>query len=293
MNKYPLVSVITASYNMGQYVGMAIDSILTQEYPNIEAIVIDDGSTDDTQKNLTKYRCDPRVKIIYQENAGQTKAKNRGLKEAKGKYIAFCDADDQWMPNKLNLQIPSLENYHGFAVSYSDFIRVDSMGNQLPTRAVKRYSGKITSRLLMDNFIPFNTVVLHKDILEDVGPFDESLTMSIDYDLWLRVSVKYSFIYLPLPLIKYRVWQGQMSHRTDERFNNLFKVMNKFFANNSENLSSSEIRKNWANTYVNRGRWRVSQKKYRLALQDFYRAFLYRPYYLPLWKSLAKLMLNR
>ncbi len=289
----PLVSTITATYNMGHYVGLAIDSILAQNYPALEVIVIDDGSTDDTRNILSRYHNDSRVRIIHQENYGQTKAKNRGIKEALGKYIAFCDADDQWLPDKLSQQIPVLEAHNGYAVSYGDVLYVDSDDKELPTPEFKRYSGKITGPLLLDNFVTFNTTVLHRAIIEDIGAFDESLTMSIDYDLWLRVSLRYPFFYLPRPLVRYRVWEGQMSHRTDERFVNIFKVMNNFFANSPACLSAAEIRRGWAHTYVSRGRWHTVQKKHLPAMHDFARAFFYRPHDLRLWKNVARLMLGR
>ncbi|HPF70043.1 MAG TPA: glycosyltransferase family A protein, partial [Candidatus Krumholzibacteria bacterium] len=104
MTSTPLVSVVCASYNMGQYVGEAVDSVLAQDYPALEMIVVDDGSTDDTQQRLARFAGDARVKVIRQENQGQTVAKNRGLKEATGDLIGFCDADNRWMPGKLARQ---------------------------------------------------------------------------------------------------------------------------------------------------------------------------------------------
>ena len=102
MVDFPLVSVVTASFNMGQYVCQAVDSVLSQVYPNLQVIVVNDGSTDDTKERLSRYHQDQRVEIIHQENQGQTVAKNRGLEAATGKYIGFCDADNVWLPNKLS-----------------------------------------------------------------------------------------------------------------------------------------------------------------------------------------------
>lgn len=293
MKEFPLVSVVTASYNMGKYVGLAVESVLAQNYPAIEVIVIDDGSTDDTPEVLSKYREDSRVKLIRQENAGQTVAKNRGVQVAQGEYIAFCDADNLWLPNKLSRQIKFFNDQNDIAVVYGDISLIDADGNPLPTTQAKRYSGKITGRLLVDNFVTFNTALVSRRVLEDVGGFDESLRMGIDYDLWLRISVNHRFHYLAEPLVLYRIWGGQMSNKQEERFINCFKLLDNFLKKYPESVTPDEVRRGWAHTYVSRGQWRASQKEYLFALKDYAKAFSLRPNDLRLWKSFVKLLLGR
>ena len=293
MKEFPLVSVVTASYNMGKYVGLAVESVLAQDYPAIEIIVVDDGSTDDTSVVLSKYCEDSRVKLIRQENAGQTVAKNRGVQAAQGEYIAFCDADNLWLPNKLSCQIKFFNDQNGIAVVYGDISLIDADGNPLPTTQAKRYSGKITGRLLVDNFVTFNTALVSRSVLEAVGWFDESLRMGIDYDLWLRISVNHSFHYLAEPLVLYRIWGGQMSNRQEERFKNCFKLLDNFLKKYPESVTPDEVRRGWAHTYVSRGLWRASQKEYSFALKDYAKAFSLRPNDLRLWKSFVKLLLGR
>jgi len=111
--------VVTAAYNMGGYIKETLDSVLGQDYPHVESIVVDDGSTDDTARVLEEYAGDPRVRVVRQRNAGQTVAKNRGLAEARGEFIAFCDADDTWRRDKLSLQLPRFADPR-VAVVYSD-----------------------------------------------------------------------------------------------------------------------------------------------------------------------------
>jgi len=293
MNDKPLVSVVVATYNMAQYICEAVDSVLNQDYQNIEVILVDDGSEDDTQQKLQRYAGDQRVKIFWQHNAGQTAAKNRGLNEAVGEYIGFCDADNYWLPGKLSMQLDFCEENKKPTVIYGDLQLIDVLGKNLNTPIVKRYSGKITGPLLMDNFVTFNTTLIPRRILDEVGGFDETLRMGIDYDLWLRISVHYDFQYLPKPLVGYRIWGGQMSNRTGERFENFFRLMKNFLGKYPDSVSSVEIKRGWAHTYVSRGRWQVTERRYRAALQDYLTAFRLRPYDWRLWKSMLKFGLGR
>ncbi len=293
MPSLPLISVVVASYNMGQYVCQAVDSILNQEYPNLEVIVVNDGSSDDTWERLEKYADLPQVRIIHQENGGQTVAKNRGLQESRGDYVGFCDADNYWLPGKLSKQMSLFEKLDKPGVIYGDLQLIDGDGNFLETPSVKRYSGRITGQLLRNNFVTFNTTLIPRAILDDVGFFDEKLRMGIDYDLWLRISVAYDFYYLPEKLVAYRIWGGQMSKRLGERFDNFFRLMTAFLERYPDSVTPAEVRRGWAYTYVSRGCWRATEHEYLAALKDFFTAFRYSPFDKRLWKSAAKLCLGR
>src|SRR3970040_1746291 len=140
-----LVSVVIATYNMGNYIESAIDSILKQSYQNFELIVVDDGSVDDTEQRMVAYGDNAKIKYIKQENQGQPKAKNRGLKETTGAYVAFCDADDLWAPNKLELQLPLFKDHPEVGVVYSEVSYIDDKGNPLDKeQPYERYSGNVT-----------------------------------------------------------------------------------------------------------------------------------------------------
>src|SRR5690554_3627666 len=125
----PLVSVVIASYNMGQYISQAVDSILNQMWSNLEVIVVDDGSQDNTPVVMQGYESDKRVRYFRTDNQGQPKAKNYGLKQAGGDFIAFCDADDFWEPNKLEVQIPLFDNPK-VGIVYSEISNIDESGNR-------------------------------------------------------------------------------------------------------------------------------------------------------------------
>jgi len=288
----PLVSVITATYNMGRYVAGTVDSILAQTHPAVEAIIVDDGSTDDTPEVLSRYADDPRVRVVRQENAGQTVAKNRGLAEATGDFVGFCDADDLWRPGKLALQLPHFTN-EAVGVVYGNFQFIDGSGEPIATDRPDTYSGRITGRLLVDNFVHFPTALVRRDIIERMGGFDESLSMGIDFDLWLRISVDHDFLYLPDILVDYRIWEGQMSHRTGERLDNAFRLMRRFLEDHPGCVTGAERRRAWAHTYVSRGRWRMRQGERAVGARDWLAAFANRPWDRRLWASVANLMLGR
>jgi glycosyltransferase involved in cell wall biosynthesis len=288
----PLVSVVTAAYNMGDYVAEAVDSVLAQNYPNVESIVVDDGSTDGTAQVLELYRDEPRVTVVRQANAGQTAAKNRGLAAARGELIGFCDADNRWLPDKLSVQVPLFVGRPRLGVVYGDLILIDGAGERLPTPPVERFSGDITAQLLVDNFVTFNTTLTPRRVLEEVGGFDESLRMAIDYDLWLRISLRYEFLHVPRPLVEYRIWGGQMSHRTGERMDNFFRLLEKFLRDHPDAVTAAQARRAWAHSLTTRGRWLASVGRRREACRDYVQAFRHRPYDRRLWKSAARLLLG-
>lgn len=292
MSDRPLVSVVTATYNMAHYVIEAVDSILAQTHPAIEAIVVDDGSKDDTPAVLQKYADDARVKIVRQDNAGQTVAKNRGLAEATGQYVGFCDADNAWLPDKISTQLAAFEKNPALGVVYGDIQFIDDKGADLPTPPVKRLSGRITGPLLANNFVPFNTCLVPRGILEEVGGFDESLSMAIDYDLWLRISVDYDFLHLPQVMARYRIWGGQMSHRTGERLDNALRMMNNFLEKYPDAVTPAEARKAWAYTLVTKGQWHAREGRRERAMTEYQAAIEKNVTNTRAWKSLIKLMLG-
>ncbi|MFH1845385.1 MAG: glycosyltransferase [bacterium] len=290
MSDTPLVSVVCASYNMGHYLVEAVDSVLNQTYDNLEVIVVNDGSTDDTLEVLATYADNPRVIAINQENAGQTKAKNRGLQEARGELVGFCDADNAWLPDKLARQVPYFAEPGSLGVVYGDIVLMDDKSNDLSTPAIERHSGRITGRLLASNFVTFNTTLVPRRILEEVDGFDESLSMGIDYDLWLRISVNYEFLYLPQTLARYRIWGGQMSHRTGERMDNFFRLLAGFLEKHPDSVTPAEANRAWAHSLTTRGRWHASMGNRGEAWQDYRQALQHRPLDLRTWKSLGRLL---
>lgn len=289
-----IVSIVVASYNMGDYIGLTIESILKQTYQSFELIIIDDGSTDNTPDQVAQFLHESNIKYIKQENQGQPKAKNRGIREASGKYIAFCDADDIWTPDKLELQLQCFANNTDIGVVYSEVSYIDGEGSPITKeKPYERHQGVITEQLILKNFIPFGTAMVKKECFDTLGLFDENLPMGIDWDLWLRFSLKYKFYYLEKQTYIYRIWPGQMSSNYRGRYKNAFLIMNKFIESNPGALKTSVIKKAWADTHTNRAiAIARAEKKIIEPLQDLIKALSYDPLFINAWKGMIKVVLK-
>jgi len=290
-----LVSVVIATYNMAQYLPEAVDSVLAQQnWDNIEVVIVDDGSEDDTEDSMARYSNDSRVRYIRTENRGQPKAKNRGIAEARGEFIAFCDADDIWQPDKLARQMPEFRD-KDVGVVYSEVAYINDQGLSLPKEpSTDRESGWVTSHLVIKNFIPFGTAVMRRACIDRQGRFDENLPMGIDWDLWLRFSVAWKFMYVPEVTYLYRIWPGQMSKNYRGRYENAFKILNKFLRANPEAVPPVVIARAWADMYVGRAMCVAQAEKTIIEpLSDLVRGLRYDMTYYLAWKSLAKLFLRR
>ena len=200
----PRTSVIIATYNAGDYLSVAIKSVLQQTTGDLELIVVDDGSTDGSTDCVHTIN-DKRLRYVYQENAGQTKAKNRGIAEAVGEFVGFCDADDYWYPDKLEKQLPLFSVSSEVGVVFSLAQKIDESGSPTDSEWAMPYRGRVLEQLFMHNFVPFGTSIVRRACLEKVGLFDNDLRMGIDWDLWLRIATHYNFDFVDEPTYAYRV----------------------------------------------------------------------------------------
>lgn len=288
----PLVSVVIATYNMGQYLADAIRSVLEQSRPNLELLVIDDGSTDNTREVVDSFEGDTRLRYHWQPNLGQARAKNVGIGLACGRFIAFCDADDLWTTDKLERQLPAFDDCGRVAVVYSRNRKVDADGLPLasPYNSTHLPSGQVTQQLFIENFISFGTAVIRRSCLEDVGVFDEAQRMGIDWDLWLRLSTKYEFRYVDAVTYLYRIWPGQISRNWQGRYEHAFRIMERFVAEHPGAVSAATVNEAYAHCYVQRGRLRAElDGEYLNAIRDVLHALRYRLHYLPAWRSFVKI----
>lgn len=287
-----LVSVVIASYNMAQYLPVALRSAMDQSYRDIEILVIDDGSTDDTQDVMRSFLDDTRVRYIRQENGGQARAKNRGIQEAKGAFVAFLDADDLWVPTKLESQIP-LFQAEAVGTVFSRSIEVDAHGVDVRLLEFPIYRGWVSGELLVFNFVGFSTSVVRKRCFERLGNFREDLGMGIDYEMWLRLSAHYQFDFVDAPLVRYRVWSGQMSKNFERRYRNGIQIMGEFLARCPGVVEESVQRHAWAHTYTGfADSVRRDEGRTKAALGHYLRALRHRPTYIPAWKGMVKLLLG-
>jgi len=224
----PQVSVIIPTYNAARYLSDAIDSVLAQTYDEFEIIVVDDGSTDETPGVVNKY--DSRVCYLSQQNAGVAAARNRGISESKGKYIAFLDADDTWFPNKLEKQMAVLAASEGSRVCYSAFLEVTQDLSPVGVRRSLRHSSAIEDLLLRGNVIgSICTVVAERELFEKLGGFDATLSQCADWDMWVRMGTETEFLYLDDVLVTYRQHGTNMSRNAALLETDSLRVLDKGF----------------------------------------------------------------
>ena len=196
-----LVSIITPSYNTARFIAETIDCVLAQTYTNWEMIIVDDCSTDDTDAVVGGYT-DSRIRYLKNEkNSGAAVSRNRALREAKGKWIAFLDSDDLWEPNKLEKQIAFMERF-GYHFSYTNYREIDDDGNSLDTA----WTGpQKISRLAMYSFNYMGCLTVMYD-REYVGPIQiADLKKRNDYAMWVKVVKKCPAYLLDEMLATYRV----------------------------------------------------------------------------------------
>jgi glycosyltransferase involved in cell wall biosynthesis len=289
----PRVSVVIATYNMGAYLPLAIRSALEQTTPVHDIQVIDDGSTDGTHEVMRQFADHPQVRYQIQPNGGQAKAKNRGIRAAEGEFIGFLDADDLWTPNKTEIELAAFAAQPQVGIVYTDFMNIDEQGNRLPTPKREYFSGRISGRLLVDNFVNYGAALVRRECFEELGVFDETLPMAIDYDLWLRFSAKYEFLYLDEVTILYRRWSGQMSHNYEKRLECAMAIMERFLEAHPGLVDPATVREAWAHTYVSRGQVTAQFRRDRYdAFRDYLLALRYVPTYLQAYKEIVKLMVR-
>jgi glycosyltransferase involved in cell wall biosynthesis len=205
-----LVSVVMPSYQKARFIGDAIDSVLAQTYPRIELIVVD-GSTDDTPRILDEYGS--RITVIRAEPRGISAARNVGIRAATGTYVAFLDADDTWVPSKIEKQIARFERDPAVGLVCSDASFRDETGVR-PGRAfagAAPCAGMVFPVIFADSFLGTLTVVVRRECFTDVGMFDEAITASEDHDMWLRISRKWAVDFVDEPLAEYRYSPDQAS----------------------------------------------------------------------------------
>jgi glycosyltransferase involved in cell wall biosynthesis len=223
MQQRPLVSVIVSSYNNEQYVIETLESINAQSYNDIEIIIVDDKSTDNSVaviEEWLKTRCRYSSQIIkHTINCGICKTLNDGIKSVNGKYIAICSSDDVMLQDKIATQVEILEKSgDNIAMLYSDAYLIDENSAPIYGWFIQRQrqdfitppSGNIFNNLLKGNFIPANATLIKKIVFESIGLFDEALEYE-DYDMWLRIAEKYPIIYSQQPSLLYRIKKSSFS----------------------------------------------------------------------------------
>jgi glycosyltransferase involved in cell wall biosynthesis len=242
------VSVIIPSYNCAPYLSDAISSVINQTYINLEIIIVDDGSTDNTAEVIAPFR--NNIKYLKQENQGVSAARNAGMRRATGDLIAFLDADDIWFPDKIAIQLDIFNRNPEIAGVFSDFGRCDKDGNQTEERFVTReyhifnyykytwsqifpnhneltlevngtntplsmYHGNVFNNLYVGNFIKTSTFIIKREVMNTAGYFTPERRTQEDYEYWLKIASKFQLAYIDVPLMCTRRRPNQLTSKTE------------------------------------------------------------------------------
>ncbi|MBD2388332.1 glycosyltransferase family 2 protein [Cylindrospermum sp. FACHB-282] len=225
----PKVSIIIPAYNAMTYLPTTLASVLQQTFTDFEVLIIDDGSTDHLHQWITEI-LDSRVKLIRQNNQGISAARNTGINNSKGKYIAFLDADDLWETTKLEEQIYLLDNNPTIGLVYTWIKLVDHHGKSSGRIIKSHIQGNMWQQIVEYNPIQTSTVIVRRDCLDNVGIFDQNLSSAEDWELWVRISFHYPFAVIKKPLVNYRLHQNNITKNWQITEQGLSLVIEKVFA---------------------------------------------------------------
>jgi glycosyltransferase involved in cell wall biosynthesis len=281
------ISVIIPSYNRVQVLGRAINSVLAQTFQDFEIIVVDDGSTDHTGDFIRKIQADnPQIVIRYffQQNQGPAAARNLGIEKSSGEYIAFLDSDDEWVPQKLERQIACLE-----AQAEKDRVGIVFSDISYISRGIVKYEGflkrdfyqhlfredmnKMTT-FLKNCYILTSTVMIPKLVLNTVGMFDAEYHIAEDYDLFIRIFKKYTFVFLPEPLVKRHMDGDNLMRHSEKYYQNSILLFSRLCDDDSfSETEKNVIKQRLKGFYCALGYYYFDQRKFKNA-KDFLRKAL-------------------
>lgn len=215
-----LVSVIIPAYNAEKFLATALDSVLTQTYQEFEILVVNDGSEDGTEEIVKDYqrKFPDKIRYFYQKNRGQGSARNLAMKNARGDYFAFLDADDLWLPEKLEKQLRKLEETEAdFCFTDAEIIGETGAIQKTFSQLVLPPQNEILTPLLKTNFIVNSSVLMKRVVFEKIGfQKERRVYQNIeDYDYWLQAALAgFKFVYLPEVLVRYRIHSTQSSKKS-------------------------------------------------------------------------------
>jgi glycosyltransferase involved in cell wall biosynthesis len=288
----PLVSIVIPTFNIEKYIIETIESVLAQTYGNIELIVVDDGSTDNTLDLVKSYGS--KVRLIQQENSGVCIARNRGIHESTGELICLMDHDDYWFPEKIARQVEVMRHNPKIGVVFASFIRwhSDAAGEfktpesynvkLIPDDVDEEFSGWIYHQFLLDCWMLTSTAMFRREVFSTSGYFDVTLPYGEDWDLWLRISRNYPFIKLSRPNTLYRQHHAQGSRvqrAIDYRSMLISQAISKWGLQSRDGRSvekkalSSKLAEYHAQYAYDHLRYGIR----RIAIRSYYKAWLSRP----------------
>lgn len=275
----PLVSVVIPAYNVAWCVGKAIDSVLAQHFRDFEIIVVNDGSTDDTGRVLVSYG--DRIRLIEQDNRGMSAARNAAIHAARGRYVAFLDADDWWLPGKLGNQVTLMEGRPELGFT-STTARVENpQGETLNVWRCRHAGTRMLETLFAENAAiagGCSAVMVRRSLLDQAGLFDETLRGFEDPDLWIRLAAISAYACVPEPLVVILRRERSVSRNLDAMRESALRSIRKNRALLPARLRGAFWRNSLAGVYADyaKGAYRAGRRGE--ALGDVLRALLLAPF---------------
>ncbi len=279
MSEEKKVSVIIPNYNYAQYVGQAVDSVLNQTYSNIEIIVVNNGSTDNSLEILKKYGS--RICLVDQENLGQSGARKTGLSRATGDFIAFLDADDIWEPRKIEKQLHLFSSKNELV--YCGIKRFSESGTDLFSMHLPQFKGSCAEAFINHPGVSIvlsgeSTAIFTRSLLRKVGGFDPDLNSAAGWDFFRRCSKFTEFDFVPEALTNYRIHGSNMSSSSTKTIPDIRKAYKKLFEDGDWAISSRVVRKTIASLEYSFLKTHLKQRRYKSAFDAGFRMFVLRRY---------------
>jgi glycosyltransferase involved in cell wall biosynthesis len=278
-NRAVKVAVLMPSFNYARYLPLAIESVLSQSYSDLELIITDDCSTDGSREIAEQWRrLDDRVVTVFHEvNRGLAATRNSALAVSSGEFVALCDADDIWLADKLKIQLECFRKQPQLGVVHSDAAIMNGDGNLTGQRFSSLFHGKdqkcsgmIFHELCLRNFVCVPTVVLKRECLEFAGGFDERLRSLEDWFCWTRVARGYPFGYVQEPLVKYRIHDSALSRQVRQMVRNRVLAISLILAEHSDIPSKvrSKLLYSMGTQYVYLGDWGAALRSFQDSLGE-------------------------
>lgn len=272
----PKVTVIIATYNAIAYLPNTVDSVIQQTFTDFEVLIVDDGSTDETVEWVSKL-VDPRVRLISQANQGVAVARNQGIANAQGEYVAFLDADDLWEPTKLEKQVKCLEENPQVGLVNTSIVNIDEQGKPLGAVNAPDVEGNVLNYIVEENLILCGSApMVRSSCLEAVQGFDQKLMSAEDWDLWIRLAARYDFAVIKEPLVLYRQHLNSKSNNIERHLKHRLKVIDKTFETVAINLQPFKNRA-LGRAYLSVAWKSLVQKDYKTSTMYRQKALSYYP----------------
>ena len=228
MSSFPLISVVLPTYNRASTLLRAVNSVLNQTYPNLELIIVDDASNDETS-NLIKNISDQRLKYIkHPEQRGAGTARNSGIEIAQGEYIAFQDSDDEWLPTKLEEQLKLFNTNKNIGAVFSTYLKVSERNKELvPAKLSAEMWGDIHRNILFSSWIGTPTLMVKSDLIKSIAGFDQGLEALEDWELVIRLAKLCRFGCINKPLVTAYLSEGSITEKEEINLTAIEQIIEK------------------------------------------------------------------